>query len=235
MIDSLFNTLLFCSHRRISFPMTIRRQPHAFSSAPCGNQTFVICLDCGKEFSYNWKEMRIDAAEPLVGFRMQRIAASWLRSARAALINAAVNYHRFFSDQKASTKLNSAICSSIETVASVWYLQPATFRTVMSVVQLRLCKRRNTKWPAIAKTEARIQVAIVGLKKIVNTAVQDVNQLQTQWRCPAMVGPGTVKSPPPKVAPVGSGSQGVKVQAHPRLLFATESQIEFLSRLPRRD
>src|SRR5260370_247372 len=109
MIDSLFNTLLLCSHRRISFPLTIRGKPHALSSAPYGNQTFVICLDGGKEFSYNWKEMRIETAEPLVGFRMQRIAASWLRSARAALIDAAVDSYRFLSEQNASTKLSSAI------------------------------------------------------------------------------------------------------------------------------
>jgi hypothetical protein len=23
------------------------------------NGTYVVCLDCGKEFDYNWKEMRI--------------------------------------------------------------------------------------------------------------------------------------------------------------------------------
>jgi|ERR1051326_5202979 hypothetical protein len=96
MIDSLFNTLVFCSHRRISFPMTIRRRTHAFSSALCGNQTFVICFDCGKEFSYNWEEMRIEAAEPLVGLRTQRIAISWIRSARAALAGCGrTQKHRF--------------------------------------------------------------------------------------------------------------------------------------------
>jgi hypothetical protein len=170
MIDSLFNTILFCAHRRISFPMTIRRQPHAFSSAPCGNQTCVICLDCGKKFSYNWEEMRIAAAEPLVGFRMQRIAASWLTSARSALINAAVDSRRFLSDQNVSTKLSSAICSGIETVARVWYVHPAAFRTVLSGTQLKLCKRWSTQWPAIANVKARIQVAIIDLKKIVNIA-----------------------------------------------------------------
>ena len=23
------------------------------------NGTYIVCLDCGKEFDYNWKEMRI--------------------------------------------------------------------------------------------------------------------------------------------------------------------------------
>jgi hypothetical protein len=137
----------------------------------------VICLDCGKEFAYNWEEMRIDAAEPLVGFRMQRMAASWLRSALATLINAAVDSHRFFSEQNASTKLNSAICSGIEAMASVWYLKPAAFRTALSGVQLRLCRRRSAEWPALVKIKARLQVAITGLKRIVDTTVHNVNQL----------------------------------------------------------
>jgi len=54
--------------------MTIRKA-ETFSSASRRNKMLVSCLDCGKEFSYNWEEMRIDAAEPLVGFRTQRLAA----------------------------------------------------------------------------------------------------------------------------------------------------------------
>jgi len=26
------------------------------------NSTYVVCLDCGKEFDYNWKEMRVGEA-----------------------------------------------------------------------------------------------------------------------------------------------------------------------------
>ena len=245
MIDSIFNMLLFCSHRRISLPMTTRQRPHLYANALCRNPTFVTCLDCGKQFSYNWEEMRIEAAEPLVGFRMQRLAAAWLASARAALIKAAVDSYRFLSDRNTRAQLSSAISSGIETVASVWYLQPATFRDVLRGVQLRLRKRRRPEWPDIATIQARIQVAMIGLKKIVNTAVHDVNLLvvnlravnlqRAQQRFSAIVGTGTVKSPPPSTTTVGSGGQPVNVQAHPRLLFATESQIEFLSRLPRGD
>jgi hypothetical protein len=39
----------------------------------------VICLDCGKEFSYNWEEMRIVAAEPLADWGIRRIGASLVR------------------------------------------------------------------------------------------------------------------------------------------------------------
>ena len=84
MIDSLLNTLLFCAHRRTTFPMT-SRPPHASSTVPIGKRTYVICLDCGKEFSYNWEEMRIVAAEPLADWGIRRIGASWFASAHELL------------------------------------------------------------------------------------------------------------------------------------------------------
>jgi len=50
VIDSLFG----CSHRRTTFPLTPKR--------PSGRLgAYVTCLDCGKEFPYNWNEMRMEA------------------------------------------------------------------------------------------------------------------------------------------------------------------------------
>jgi len=89
MIDSLLNTLLFCAHRRTTFPMTSRPR-HASSTVPIGKRTYVICLDCGKEFSYNWEEMRIVAAEPLADWGIRRIGASWFASAQALLGNRSI-------------------------------------------------------------------------------------------------------------------------------------------------
>ena len=93
MIDSLVNTLLFCAHRRTTFPMTSRPRnasstvPIGSSTVPIGKRTYVICLDCGKEFSYNWEEMRIVAAEPLADWGIRRIGASWFASAHELLGN----------------------------------------------------------------------------------------------------------------------------------------------------
>jgi hypothetical protein len=56
LIDSLFG----CSHKRITFPITIKpsqRALRANAAAPTG--TYVVCLDCGGEFAYDWKEMKI--------------------------------------------------------------------------------------------------------------------------------------------------------------------------------
>jgi hypothetical protein len=47
-----------CRHSKYSFPVTIRgkaRRPQA--GALTG--TYVACLDCGREFPYDWQEMKV--------------------------------------------------------------------------------------------------------------------------------------------------------------------------------
>jgi hypothetical protein len=58
MIAKLYDALFGCRHSRYSFPVTLRgkaRRPQA--GALTG--TYVACLDCGKEFPYDWDEMKI--------------------------------------------------------------------------------------------------------------------------------------------------------------------------------
>ncbi len=58
MMTKLINAFFGCRHARYSFPVTIRgakRRPQA--GALTG--TYVVCLECGKEFPYDWQEMRI--------------------------------------------------------------------------------------------------------------------------------------------------------------------------------
>ncbi len=53
-----FLDLLFgCSHKNYTFPITVRagRRNNTATAA----RTYVVCLDCGKEFSYDWKEMKV--------------------------------------------------------------------------------------------------------------------------------------------------------------------------------
>jgi hypothetical protein len=54
VIDSLFNTLFRCSHRRTTFPLTQARK-----SGTDASEIYVVCLDCGKQFVYDWEHMRI--------------------------------------------------------------------------------------------------------------------------------------------------------------------------------
>lgn len=64
MMNSLLEIFLGCSHRRTTFPITPARNARRQEGARRG--TYIVCLDCGKEFDYNWKEMRIgNQLEPL--------------------------------------------------------------------------------------------------------------------------------------------------------------------------
>jgi hypothetical protein len=58
MVNSLLGLILGCSHKKTTFPITPRKKtrPGQFRST---KGTYIVCLDCGKEFDYNWKEMRI--------------------------------------------------------------------------------------------------------------------------------------------------------------------------------
>ena len=55
---SLFDLVFGCSHRRRSFPLTTRGARRRIPAAAI-TRTYVVCLDCGKEFPYDWREMKI--------------------------------------------------------------------------------------------------------------------------------------------------------------------------------
>jgi len=57
MLNSLFSSIFGCTHNRTTFPLTPSRRSKMADSSR--NGTYIVCLDCGKEFDYNWKEMRI--------------------------------------------------------------------------------------------------------------------------------------------------------------------------------
>jgi hypothetical protein len=50
MLQSILNTVLGCGHRRTTFPLTPVRG---------GARTYIVCLDCGREFAYDWANMRV--------------------------------------------------------------------------------------------------------------------------------------------------------------------------------
>jgi len=77
MFQSILNSLFGCAHQRTTFPLTPSRKS---AGAPASSQrsgAYVVCLDCGKEFSYDWKEMRVgDAVQPMAVATPARAAAS---------------------------------------------------------------------------------------------------------------------------------------------------------------
>lgn len=55
----LWTLLLGCSHRRTTFPLTPRSVGKPTRFRRRGGATYVVCLDCGAEFEYDWKSMKI--------------------------------------------------------------------------------------------------------------------------------------------------------------------------------
>ena len=58
MIGKLVDVLFGCKHARYSFPVTIRRAKRRPPAAVLTG-TYVVCLDCGKEFAYDWQKMKV--------------------------------------------------------------------------------------------------------------------------------------------------------------------------------
>jgi hypothetical protein len=58
MMARLFDAVFGCRHSRYSFPVTLRGKV-ARPQAGALTGTYVACLDCGKEFPYDWQEMKV--------------------------------------------------------------------------------------------------------------------------------------------------------------------------------
>lgn len=54
MLGSLFQILFRCSHKRLTRPITSVKRPGV-----SGGETTVVCLECGRQFAYDWDHMRI--------------------------------------------------------------------------------------------------------------------------------------------------------------------------------
>jgi hypothetical protein len=63
MLDALLNYLFGCCHNKTTFPLT--------HTANLGNRqrtTYIACLNCGAEFVYDWKHMRVGLPLPIRPF-----------------------------------------------------------------------------------------------------------------------------------------------------------------------
>jgi len=83
MVGSVLNALFGCSHDKITFPMTPGR---AFSTTSLGAHcrgTYVVCLDCGKEFQYDWSEMRVGEPISTAGLTLRDLEAVSAKAQKA--------------------------------------------------------------------------------------------------------------------------------------------------------
>ena len=57
-MGKVFDALFGCWHSRYSFPITVKSGVRRNRAAVLTG-TYVVCLDCGKEFAYDWQEMKV--------------------------------------------------------------------------------------------------------------------------------------------------------------------------------
>jgi hypothetical protein len=58
MIAEIFDVFFGCKHSHYSFPISVRPASRR-NAATKLTGTYVACLDCGKEFPYDWREMKV--------------------------------------------------------------------------------------------------------------------------------------------------------------------------------
>ena len=62
MISQVLDMLFGCTHKHYSFPMTCKGKRRSPAASVTG--TYVVCLECGKEFPYDWQAMKIVSPKP---------------------------------------------------------------------------------------------------------------------------------------------------------------------------
>ena len=73
MFGKLFDLVLGCSHSHLSFP----RSAHGNSNVMAlGTGIYVVCLDCGKQFAYDWEQMAVIRSQRDSHHRSQAIMKS---------------------------------------------------------------------------------------------------------------------------------------------------------------
>jgi hypothetical protein len=78
-IRNIFDVLFGCSHKHYSFPITAKPGQRR-SQAAAVTGTYVVCLDCGQEFAYDWQEMKLVTAPEKAG-RLAEAAEPFAKSA----------------------------------------------------------------------------------------------------------------------------------------------------------
>lgn len=62
MIANVMDMLFGCWHTNYSFPITAKKGQQKEAARLTG--TYVVCLECGKEFAYDWKTMKVVSGTP---------------------------------------------------------------------------------------------------------------------------------------------------------------------------
>ncbi len=74
MLANIFDILFGCWHRNLTRPFTpVKRDRRQAAAIPTG--TYVVCLDCGREFPYDLSAMRVidESSESVVMSRGDQV------------------------------------------------------------------------------------------------------------------------------------------------------------------
>jgi hypothetical protein len=69
---SLFDMVFGCWHKRCSFAFTVRGKLRRDTAAASVTGTYVVCLDCGREFPYDWPQRKMLASTFRTGWAPKR-------------------------------------------------------------------------------------------------------------------------------------------------------------------
>ena len=72
----LFDLIFGCWHKRCSFPITVRGKQRRSTAAASVTGTYVVCLDCGREFPYDWSQMKMLASKPRTAWAKEPVIAA---------------------------------------------------------------------------------------------------------------------------------------------------------------
>ena len=73
MIAQVFDAMFGCWHSHYSFPITVPRGSRR-TGAALATGTYVVCLECGKELSYDWQRMKVVSGREAVRIRASALA-----------------------------------------------------------------------------------------------------------------------------------------------------------------
>ncbi len=73
MIAKLYDVFFGCRHSHYCFPISVRPGSRRNAAASLTG-TYVVCLDCGKEFPYDWQEMKLISSASERHNRVQALA-----------------------------------------------------------------------------------------------------------------------------------------------------------------
>jgi len=58
-VVDLAEWLCGCGHRQTTFPITLRAGAKIDGELDAPSDTYIVCLECGRRFAYDWTRMRI--------------------------------------------------------------------------------------------------------------------------------------------------------------------------------